>query len=197
MTGAPIGAVLAGGGGRRLGGDKACVQLAGRPLLWYPGQALQAVLEDVAVVAKPGTCLPQVDGLAVWREPPEPSHPLAGIVHALRRGAGRPVVVCAVDLPLVSPDLVRALARAASGGAPAVVPRAGGRLQPLLARYEPAALGRLGARGLAGPLVDAPLTDVVRALEPRIVELADSRAFFNVNTPDDLREAERLLAQAQ
>jgi molybdopterin-guanine dinucleotide biosynthesis protein A len=32
----PVGAILAGGGGRRIGGDKAIVELHGRPLISYP-----------------------------------------------------------------------------------------------------------------------------------------------------------------
>ena len=44
-----IGAVLAGGGGRRIGGDKAMVELEGRPLLHYPLSVLRAVLDEAAL----------------------------------------------------------------------------------------------------------------------------------------------------
>ena len=136
-----IGAVLAGGSGRRIGGDKAMVELEGRPLLHYPLSVLRAVLDEVAVVAKQSTVLPGLDvEIAIWLEPEEPRHPLAGIVHALRCARGRPVVVVAGDMPFVTRGLVAALARERSRGAVAVVPRAGGRLQPLCARYEPRAL---------------------------------------------------------
>ena len=91
-----IGVVLAGGAGRRIGGDKATVELEGRPLLHYPLSVLRAVLDEVAVVAKQSTVLPGLDvEIAIWLEPEEPRHPLAGIVHALRCARGRPVVVVA------------------------------------------------------------------------------------------------------
>src|SRR5256885_1284659 len=103
----PLGAVLAGGLGRRLGGSKATVALAGRPLISYPLQALRSALGAVVVVAKGDTQLP--DGLEapVWVEPEHPRHPLTGLVHALSLAGGRPVLVCACDLPLVTEELVR------------------------------------------------------------------------------------------
>jgi molybdenum cofactor guanylyltransferase len=192
QTNAPIGAVLAGGAGRRIGGGKAIVELHGRPLLAYPVAALRAVLDDVVVVAKPGSELPDLpDGVAVWTEPEQPRHPLAGVVHALREAGGRSVLVAAGDLPFVGRELIERLAGEPAGGAPAVVPFAAGRLQPLLARYEPAALAPL-EQALADPR-PAPLTDAVAALRPRVIELADDRAFFNVNLPEDLLTATAMM----
>jgi molybdopterin-guanine dinucleotide biosynthesis protein A len=184
-----IGAVLAGGGGRRIGGDKAMVELEGRPLVHYPLNVLRAVLDEVAVVAKDSTVLPGLDvEIAIWLEPEEPRHPLAGVVHALRCARGQPVVVVAGDMPFVTRGLVAALARERSRGAAAVVPRAGGRLQPLCARYEPRALG-----ALAGCDLGAPLSEAVGALSPRILEWPDEEPFFTVNSPEDILQAAALL----
>jgi molybdenum cofactor guanylyltransferase len=191
-TDVPIGVVLAGGAGRRIGGAKATVELHGAPLLTYPIAVLQQVLAEVVVVAKPDTELPPLPGIAVWTEPPEPRHPLTGIVHALAFADERPVLVCAGDLPFASAGLARELAGAGAAGTPAVVPRAGGRLQPLFARYEPAALAPLAAR-LAAPAGLGPVTEVVAALAPRVLECADERPFFNVNAPEDLLTAAGLM----
>jgi molybdopterin-guanine dinucleotide biosynthesis protein A len=185
----PIGVVLAGGAGRRIGGDKAIVELEGRPLLHYPLNVLRAVLDDVAVVAKQSTVLPALDvEIAIWLEPDEPRHPLAGIVHALRCAGGRPVVVVAGDMPFVTRSLVAALARERARGAVAVVPYAAGGLQPLCARYEPRALMPLACGDLT-----APLRDVVAGLSPRVVEWPDDEPFFNVNHPEDILQAAALL----
>lgn len=184
----PLGVVLAGGAGRRIGGAKALVELCGRPLLRHPLDLLTAELDEVVVVAKQQTPLPELPpGVAVWREPDREAHPLHGVREALRR-AGRPVVVCAGDLPLVSPELVRALAAAASD-APAVVPRAAGRLQPLLARYAPDSLPALEAMGPG-----EPATAVAERLALFVLEWPEERAFFNVNRPEDLLQAAALLA---
>jgi len=195
----PIGVVLAGGLGRRIGGSKAIVELRGTPLVCYPLRALQAVLAEVVVVAKQGTALPPLPGVPIWIEPAQPRHPLAGIVHALEgagaaagiEGMAREILVSAADLPFLGPDLVEQLAHADALGAPAVVPFAGGRLQPLLARYAPSAYAPLAAALSRDPLPS--LTDAVAALGPRVLELGDEQPFFNVNLPEDLLTAAGLL----
>lgn len=183
-----VGAVLAGGAGRRLGGAKPGAMLAGRPLLEYPLAALRAELEEVAIVAKAGTPLPGlVPEVFVWLEPDEPRHPLAGVVEALRRAGGRPVVVLACDLPLVTGALVRDLLAVDAGGAPAVVARADGRLQPLCARYEPQALDRLSRFDPGGRVVEQ-----VQALGPALLDV-DAALLRNVNDAAQLAEVEAML----
>jgi molybdopterin-guanine dinucleotide biosynthesis protein A len=186
----PIGVVLAGGVGRRLGGSKATVKLAGRPLISYPLDALRRALSTVAVVAKPDSELPALPGVTVWIEPQEPQHPLAGIVHALRCADGRPVVVCATDLPLVSEALIRSLAQADAGASPAVLAWAERRIQPTLGRYGPELLEPL-ARALEQP--DRALTEVVEELGPKLLPVSDAEQLFNVNTPEDLLHARACL----
>jgi molybdopterin-guanine dinucleotide biosynthesis protein A len=188
-AGPPLGVVLAGGAGRRIGGDKAVIQLAGRPLLHYPLAVLELVLDEVAVVAKADTVLPALpEVVPIWVEPDLPRHPLAGVAHALRCAGGRPVLACAVDLPLITPGVLRELLLAEPGTAPAIVPRAAGRLQPLCALYGPQALG-----ALAGFDPEARATDVVESLGPAVVEIDDEQAFFNINAPEDLLQASTLI----
>ena len=183
-----IGAVLAGGAGRRLGrGSKPGAQLAGRPLVAYPVEALGAVCERVAVVCKPDTELPEL-AAERWEEPESPRHPVVGIVCALER-AGGPVLVCAADMPFVTADACRTLmAKAGTADAAAVVTVAGGVLQPVLGLYAPSALEALRA---AAP--DAPLTETVEALDPIRVALPPGLV-QSVNTPEDLAEAETALS---
>lgn len=186
----PVGVVLAGGAGSRLGGAKPGTLLAGRALASYPLDALRAGgLGEVAVVAKASSDLGGVDSsVVVWVEPDEPRHPLAGVVEALRRGGERAIVVLACDLPFVTADVVRALVAADAGGAPAVVAiDSGGRLQPLCARYEPAALPALTDFDATGRAIDQ-----VAALHPATLTVADE-ALRNVNTPADLAAAEAAL----
>ena len=178
---AAVGAVLAGGAARRMGGAKMTAPYRGRPLIVWPLAALRAALDDVVVVAKRNTPLPPLE-VPVWLEPDEPRHPLTGIVHALRVAGGRDVLVCAGDMPAVEPDVLRALLEAPVS--PAVVPRAAGRLQPLLARYSGPA-----ARELAAAPPDVPLTDTVAALQPLVLDFPDPAPFRNVNTPEDLGRA--------
>jgi molybdopterin-guanine dinucleotide biosynthesis protein A len=186
-----VGAVLAGGAGSRLGGSKAAAPLGGRPLLSYPLAALRAAVGEVAVVAKADTELPAVGyGVLIWREPDEPRHPLAGIVEALRRAEGRPVVVLACDLPFVTAELVRELVNADAGDAPAIVATTYERgLQPLCARYEHAAFELL-----AGFDPDAPAIAQVQALRPLTLTV-DADLLRNVNTAADPAAAETELTR--
>jgi molybdenum cofactor guanylyltransferase len=188
--GAVVGAVLAGGVGRRIGGGKATVALAGRPLISYPLEAVWRALGNVAIVAKVDTELPSVPGATVWLEPPEPRHPLTGITYALSLAGGRPVLVCAGDMPLLTAELIRAIARADPGSSHAVVASQGGELQPLLACFRPGALDPL-ARAARDPGI--PLREAVAGLDPRRFEVEDPELVFNVNTPDDLLQAAAML----
>jgi molybdopterin-guanine dinucleotide biosynthesis protein A len=173
-----------------MGGSKALVELCGRPLIQYPLLALNACLDEVAIIAKPDTELPGMPGVTIWIEPDEPRHPLIGIVEALGLAGGRAVLACAGDMPFVSPGLLRRLAGTDPHGAPAVVAVCEGRLQPFPGLYLPDAAAPLGAASRAG---GARLTDEVAAIGPRLIEVEEREAFFNVNTPDDLLQAAAML----
>jgi molybdopterin-guanine dinucleotide biosynthesis protein A len=182
----PIGVILAGGAGTRMGGSKAVVNLNGRPLISYPLEAMWRALGSTNIVAKIDTPLPSVAGVAVWIEPDEPRHPLLGIVHALELADGRPVMACPVDLPFVSPGLIRKIADAEAAGAQAVIATSEGRTQPLLGRYEPKALRAL-SDALRSP--EVPVREAVAALDPLHYEVEDPDELFNINSPDDLLQA--------
>jgi len=187
-----IGAVLAGGRGTRIGRPKATLDLGDRHLLEHPLAAFARAEIEAVVVAKRDTSLPPLR-VEVWREPDEPAHPLCGIVTALERSDGRAVLVCGCDMPFVSPGLLTSLARRTER---LVVPCAGGRLHPLLARYEPILLEPL-RRSLHE---NRPLQESVAELEPSIIdesglqELGDPELLlFNINEPADLQHAEEIL----
>ncbi len=187
-----IGVVLAGGRARRMGGSvsKASLPLVGRPLIARPLDALAPVCDRVAVVCKPDTRLPPLGAdVERWDEPPEPRHPLAGLIFALER-AGEEVLVCAADMPFVDGGLLEAVKDAARGepGARAVLAESSGRLEPLLGVYRPGALPALRASPN-----DARLTVVVEGLEPLRVPVAAHRV-RSVNTPEDLAGAEAELS---
>ena len=182
-----IGAVLAGGAGSRLGAGGEARGAAGRTAAGglSRGGAARG-LRAGRLVCKRDTKLPPLDGAERWDEPDEPRHPLTGIVHALER-AGEPVLVCAADMPFVTADACRSLLGAPQKSV-AVLAAADGVLTPTFGVYAPAALEVLRA---AEP--DAPLTRTVEALEPTRVALPP-RVVQSVNTPEELAEAERLLA---
>ena len=183
-----IGVVLAGGSGSRIGGAKATAQLDGQALISYPLAAALGALGSVAVVAKDGVELPQLDQrVELWIEPDEPRHPVAGVIEALRRARGSAVLAIACDLPLLTSEVLALIASADAEGSVAVLASAAGRPQPLLARYEPAALELLLSFD-----TDGPMTEQVMALMPTLVEVP-AEASFNVNDLEQLKEVSRRL----
>ncbi|MGH2985023.1 MAG: molybdenum cofactor guanylyltransferase [Solirubrobacterales bacterium] len=188
-----IGAVLAGGRSRRMGSPKALVGLAGHPLIAHVLAAVEAASLEPVVIAKPDSPLPPVS-CRVLREPAKPIHPLQGLLTALAASGGRPVVALACDMPFVPPALLEWLAGLDGGAA---VVEATGRVQPLLARYEPTVAPALEA-ALAG---GASAQEAVSGLDPRIVTETELARFgdpelicLNVNTPADLERAAAVIA---
>ncbi len=187
-----VGAILAGGGGRRIGGDKAIVELHGRPLISYPLESVRQALGRVAILAKPDTKLPYVSGVTVWIEPEPRCHPVFGIMQALALADGRPVVVCGADLPFVSVGLVTRLAKANPRRSPAVIASARGEMQPMLGCYQRRALPLLRGSARAG---SCPLRETVAALDPVLLEVDDPDELFDIDSPDDLLQAAAMMDQ--
>jgi molybdopterin-guanine dinucleotide biosynthesis protein A len=189
-------AVLAGGLGRRLGGAKPSVSLAGHPLVGYPLRAAADAGLEAIVVAKRSTVLPPLD-VEVLHEAEEPRHPLCGVIAALRFAGARPgpqaVLTLACDMPFLTGALLSWLA----GREGAVMAQLDGRPQPLLARCPVEALAPL-ERALAER---RSLRSALGMLAPGIVagrELGrfgdPARLCFNVNDRCDLRTAQGWLA---
>jgi molybdopterin-guanine dinucleotide biosynthesis protein A len=160
------------------GVSKATLELDGRPLAVHVADILADACDEVAIVCKPDTEVPEIAGVDRWNEPEEPRHPLTGIVHALER-AGGPVLVCAVDMPWITPDACRSLLDAAPGGVAAVA-AAEGELCPVFGVYATEALATL-----RDAPDDAPLRQTVEALDPTRVALPPA-LLRSVNEPGDL-----------
>ena len=189
-------AVLAAGRGSRLGGDvpKPLVELRGRPLVsWALDAATTSGLRPVVlVVGHHGGAVARVapEGVVVvrsrrWRR---------GIARSLRvaLGALEPwaqvgaVVVGLADQPLVGPDAYRRLAGAYRDGATLAMAtyHGQGRNPVLLARTMWAQARELDGDEGARVLMDDEAVEV---------DCTDTGSAADVDTLDDLREAERLL----
>jgi molybdopterin-guanine dinucleotide biosynthesis protein A len=139
------------------------------------------------VVAKAATELPSLD-VPIVVEPNEPRHPLAGVVAAMSHAGARPVLALACDTPFLSPMLLRILA----GSTKTTAVRSAGQLNPLIAIYQPGTLASLETSLAAGDSA----TDALEALDPEVIEAPETET-FNVNTPEDLAEAESRLRRAR
>ena len=180
----PTGVVLCGGASTRMGSDKANLPLAGRPLALWVADALRTAGAD-PVVAQGGH--PPVPLVAEPDSTPS-AGPLAALLDALERHGD--VLVCPTDVPTVPSELLAALVeRARCTGAPVVLARSD-RPEPLIGHYARTALPmlraglRAGARGPA-QVLDLPSVPTVSVAAAEVL---------NVNTPEDLAAADKVVA---
>ncbi len=184
---APV--LLAGGKSARMGRDKSFAPLAGRPMLEVVAGRIAAIFGEkpLLVADRPDRYahldLPVV--LDVYRE----RGPLGGIHAALAAGRAAACFVFACDMPFLDLPLIAAMRRMADGH-DAVVPRHGGRVEPLHAIYRASCLPLLEAmlRQGRGRLADALARLRTRYVSEGLVRACspDLRVFTNVNTPAEL-----------
>lgn len=193
---AVTGLVLAGGLGRRMGGeDKGLLELAGRPMIESVLAALRPQVGSLLINANRNLDRYGAYGYPVIADMLEGyAGPLAGVLSALQRIDSGFLVTAPCDAPLVASDLVHRLYQACvSSGADVAVASDGRRQQPvfllLRAGLAPGLEAYL-ARG--GRKVDTWFEEV-RLAEADFSDVPDT--FLNVNDPDERRRVEaRLLS---
>jgi molybdopterin-guanine dinucleotide biosynthesis protein A len=198
----PAGVVIAGGYATRFGdGDKAVADLAGVPMLRRVADRLAPVVDRLVVncrreqVPRIEPVLADYDHPVDLAEDPEPDQgPMAGIRTGLRAVDSEYAVVVACDMPYVSPALVEYLFERAAGY-DAAIPKVGdGWYQTTQAVYRADATAAACDRALdrGEHKILAPLEDLeyVVVTEAEVHEHADTDTFRNINTRDELREAE-------
>lgn len=176
------GAVLTGGASRRMGRDKAFVEVDGTAMVRRVSGALAAA-GCHPVLAVGGDQALLTDAGLTWIPDRWPGEgPLGGILTALA-ASGADTVVLATDLPFVDAAIVSALvnAAAAHADADAVIARSD-RDEPLCALWRQRSTDALAAA------FDRGERAVHRAIAGLVVHRvdADSRTMTNVNRPEDL-----------
>lgn len=182
------GLLLAGGGSRRMGRDKAAIEFEGETLASRAARALAEVCQEVLVASGDGERLAGLGRRQVADAMPERG-PLGGIVAGLEAAGHSLVAVVAVDMPFASPAVLRMLAALAEGQ-DAVVPVTHQGPQPLHAVYATGAATAFRASLESGRLSVRDALDLVRTrFVPREEwTAADPSGKFaeNLNTPEDL-----------
>mgnify|MGYP005854987255 FL=1 len=196
------GVVLAGGLARRMGGgDKPLRLLGGRPMLAHVIDRLAPQVAAVALNANGDPARFAAYGLPVVADSIEDfPGPLAGILAGLDWAAAEgfaAVISVPGDSPFIPQDLVARLEAArVDAGMPLACAESGGQLHPPVGIWPVALRGELRAALLAGE----------RKIDRWTARFGCARAswpivpvdpFFNANAPEDLAEAEALLARLQ
>lgn len=194
--------ILAGGLGRRMGGgDKPMREIGGRTILDHVVERLEPQCDGLVLNANGDPARFARFGLPVIADTIEGfPGPLAGILAALEwAAANRPgtewVVSAAGDCPFLPRDLVTRLQQARSAeGADLAVAASGGQAHPVIGLWKVALRD-----DLRRALVEEDLRKIDRwTARYRLATVSwpalPVDPFFNANTVDDLREAERLAA---
>ncbi|MBY5395568.1 molybdenum cofactor guanylyltransferase MobA [Rhizobium leguminosarum] len=192
------GVVLAGGRSQRMGRDKAGVMLGAESLLHHVLTRLSQQAPLVAVNADAAA-----EGVPVVPDRFRgKAGPMAGIHAAMVYAAGLPsithVVTVSVDCPFFPADLVARLAAAVEHPSQIAIAASEGRSHPVFGLWPVTLAADLEAwiatdekRRVRDFLLRHDVTEVAFPLHPTRASLLDP--FFNINTPDDLVEAERWL----
>jgi molybdopterin-guanine dinucleotide biosynthesis protein A len=199
--GAP-GVVLAGGLARRMGGgDKPLVEIGGRTILARVIACLEPQCECLSINANGDPRRFASFGLPVIADGvPDFSGPLAGILAGLDwAAANRPnaawILSAPGDCPFLPRDLVARLSQALiAENAEIAVAASNGQSHPVVGLWRVASRDALrqaliaeGLRRVGEWIARCRSTTVAWPVEPL-------DPFFNINTADDLAEAERLAA---
>ena len=196
--------VLAGGASSRFGRDKALVRFGARPLLLDIVALAQTCVSEVAVVAA-AQKYADLDGqLEIIKDQWPGEGPLGGIITALQLlDAGDLVALGGGDkgdrMPFLTAEWLQflvALARASDKETQVILPHSAHGPEPLCACYCTSAVEPLKS------VFDRGVRKVTQAVKQVRTEVLDEsvwkrfdsagRLFWNINTPADFEEAQRL-----
>lgn len=198
MSPRPLGVVLAGGPGSRLGGRKPWRTVGGRRLIDLALEALAPHTDGLMVVTNRVADFADLTCTVVADRWPGQG-PLAALATAFLESRAPSLVLAPVDNPFLSPALVARLA-AGQPGSRALVTEGPRGWEPLLSWYSRDCL-QAALRLIAKDerrlrrllkMVDATSLpwEEVRALDP------EGRSLFNINYPEDLVLARSLADEA-
>ena len=187
--------ILAGGEGRRIGGGKPRLELAGKRLIDRAIELARRSSELVAVAVRDEAQVQPVD-VTLIPDDQNVEGPLGGLIAGLkfmREREPEKLLTIPADMPFLPDDLLDRLGREIGERACALA-SSGGHLHPVCGLWRASALDRAPeylageSRSLKG---FAALTGFVA-----VDWTADPEdPFFNINSPDDLAEAERRLVR--
>ncbi len=189
-------AILAGGQNRRMGTNKALLEIGGKSILERTAVLLQGLFEEVMVIGFDIEAYSPL-GLPVWPDI-RPGHGSLGGIHtALSRATHQWVLCVACDMPFLNSAVVTYLLSRTDDRIDAVIPRLAEGWEPLCAVYSKNILPVIERSLEAG---EHKIKKALEGINYRIVESGEVRpfdprllTFFNINTPQDLDLARQML----
>ncbi|MEL6268372.1 MAG: molybdenum cofactor guanylyltransferase [Chloroflexota bacterium] len=190
-------AISAGGNSSRMGTDKAFVPLAGRPIMRHVMACIADVgqTETFIVTNRPEDY--SLFGLPMFGDVIPDKGALGGVHAAVHHSKTDYALVVACDMPFLEPDLMRYMVRLADEtGADVIAPTVDDYPQGLHALYRKTCLPHIEARLAADRLKVIGFYPQVTVRTIAETEYAPyipgGHPFFNVNTPEQLAEAQQI-----
>ena len=193
--------ILAGGKSSRMGLNKTRICLAGKTMLERVLAKIELEGNEIIIVTNEDLRFPD-DKITIVPDFYRDYGALAGLHAGLKAANNDQVLVVAIDMPFINIDLFNYMKKQMVPGIDVVIPCIGTSLEPFHALYRrssclPAienAIQTQSKRIISFfPLVKVVKVDesVIAAMDP------DGLAFFNINTPEDLKRAEQIIAQIE
>ena len=196
--------ILAGGHSQRFGQDKGLILLTAKPLVLHVFDRICMAVEEVLIVVSSASQLESYSQLfrgaaKIVADEEDSRGPLMGALTGFVNVHGEYSVLLPCDTPFVSRELLELLFEI-SPGTDAVIPRwPNGYIEPLQAVYRTSCALRAAREAVEGGEARMrsmiALLRTVRYISTLVIKNIDPHlaTFYNINTSEDLREAETLI----
>jgi molybdopterin-guanine dinucleotide biosynthesis protein A len=197
--------VLVGGESRRMGEDKASLDLAGKAMVERVLDIVRPLFAELYIGAHEDSSLGDAYGLPTVIDSLPGRGPALGVCAALEKASVERVFVVSCDLPMLKREVVEYLTTMVEGaeGFDVIVPRIDERAQTTCAIYSRACLAPLEERLSSNEKRARSLNRFLTETEGLKVRYVDAQelssieggveSFADVDTPEDLKEAKQKL----
>jgi len=183
------GVILAGGKSRRMGTDKARLELAGQTLFARALELLQGFFANILIAGdRPDLARPGIPAIADFY----PGSALGGLHTGLITATTDWIFVAPCDMPYPDARIVKALLQSRDG-VDAVVPRTAAGYEPVFALYHKNCLPQMAAMLQQNQfrIYDFYQRIAIRYLEPPELPEGWQHALLNINTPEQLAQIKK------
>ncbi|UCG44602.1 MAG: molybdenum cofactor guanylyltransferase [Candidatus Bathyarchaeota archaeon] len=195
--------VLAGGFSNRFGQDKGLLRLGDRPLILHILDSISPIVDEVLIVVnsvgrkRDYVNLDPTAEIVIDRY--KIQSPVVGTLTGFESAKGEYSLLLPCDTPFVSPKVAELLLDACIGSDAAIPKWSGGHIEPLQAAYHTRSALTASKKALRGEKSSMHLvisylkkicylpTSSFRQIDPQLM------TFFNINSPEDMVKAERVL----
>ena len=172
--------------------SKAFVKLGDKPMIVYVLDVVKKFFPEIVIVVKTKKQKAEMEKIVksskvtVVADNNKSYSPIIGIQAGIEYVSGEDVFVVGCDMPFVNGVTIFRLMNKVKKSVECVVPSKSGRYEPLCAIYK--------KHVFKDCRPDESLRGLIEKCKKLLIPIYDDSVFFNINTRDDLEQAEKLLA---